>query len=70
VEDTLVRSGPGKTFAVAVIAVLPAIATPTASAAVVGVAAKGELEGGRMYNPLENARTIGEVLARAVVPVS
>lgn len=41
VEDTLVRSGPGKTFAVAVVAALPAIATPTASAAVVGVAAKG-----------------------------
>jgi len=40
VEDTLVRSGPGKTFAVAVIAALPALITPPASAAV-GIAAKG-----------------------------
>jgi RNA polymerase sigma factor (sigma-70 family) len=41
VEDTLAQSGPGKTFAVAVIAALPAMATSTASAAVAGVAAKG-----------------------------
>jgi len=41
VEDTLVRSGPGKTFAVAVVAALPAIATSTASGAVFGVTAKG-----------------------------
>jgi RNA polymerase sigma factor (sigma-70 family) len=41
VEDILSRSGPGKAFAVAVVAALPAIATPTASAAVVGIAAKG-----------------------------
>ncbi len=41
VEDTLVRSGPGKTFAVAVIAALPALITPPASAAVAGIAAKG-----------------------------
>ncbi len=41
VEDTLVRSGPGKTFAVAVIAALPALITPPASAAVAGVAATG-----------------------------
>ena len=41
VEDTLVRSGPGKTFAVAIIAALPALITPPASAAVVGIAAKG-----------------------------
>jgi RNA polymerase sigma factor (sigma-70 family) len=41
VEDTLARSGPGKAFAVAVVAALPAVVTPTASAAVVGIAAKG-----------------------------
>ena len=41
VEDTLVRSGPGKTFAIAVIAALPALITPPASAAVAGVAVKG-----------------------------
>jgi len=41
VEDTLTRSGPGKAFAVAVIAALPALGTQTASAAVVGLAAKG-----------------------------
>jgi RNA polymerase sigma factor (sigma-70 family) len=41
VEDTLVRSGPGKTFAVGVIAALPALITPPASAAVAGIAAKG-----------------------------
>jgi len=41
VEDTLVRSGPGKAFAVAVIAALPAAITPPASAAVAGIAAKG-----------------------------
>jgi RNA polymerase sigma factor (sigma-70 family) len=41
VEDTLARSGPGKAFTVAVVAALPAIITPTASAAVVGIAAKG-----------------------------
>jgi RNA polymerase sigma factor (sigma-70 family) len=41
VEDTLVGSGPGKTFAVAVIAALPALITTPASAAVAGVAAKG-----------------------------
>jgi len=41
VEDTLGRSGPGKTFAVAVIAALPAAITPPASAAVAGVVAKG-----------------------------
>jgi len=41
VEDTLTRSGPGKTFAIAVIAALPALGTQTASAAVVGLAAKG-----------------------------
>lgn len=41
VEDTLTRSGPGKTFAVVVIAALPALVTPPASAAVVGTVAKG-----------------------------
>ncbi len=41
VEETLIRSGPGKTFAVAVVAALPAMITPPASAAAVGVAAKG-----------------------------
>ncbi|MBN1505534.1 MAG: sigma-70 family RNA polymerase sigma factor [Sedimentisphaerales bacterium] len=40
VEDTLVCSGPGKTFAVAVVAALPAMATSTASGAVAGIAAK------------------------------
>lgn len=40
VEDTLVRSGPGKTFAVAVIAALPATMTSTATAAVADVASK------------------------------
>lgn len=41
VEDTLTRSGPGKTFAVAVIAALPALVTPPAGAAVVGTVARG-----------------------------
>jgi RNA polymerase sigma factor (sigma-70 family) len=41
VEDTLARSGPGKAFALAVIAALPAAITPPASAAVAGIAAKG-----------------------------
>jgi RNA polymerase sigma factor (sigma-70 family) len=41
VEDTLTRSGPGKTFAIAVIAALPALSAPTASAAVAGLAARG-----------------------------
>jgi len=41
VEDTLVRSGPGKAFAVGVIAALPALITPPASAAVAGIAAQG-----------------------------
>ncbi len=41
VEETLVRSGPGKAFAVGVVAALPAMITPPASAAVAGVAAKG-----------------------------
>jgi RNA polymerase sigma factor (sigma-70 family) len=41
VEDTLARSGPGKTFAIAVVAALPAILTPTAGAAVTGIVAKG-----------------------------
>ena len=41
VEDTLIRSGPGKTFAIAIVAALPAMVTPTASAAVAGLAAKG-----------------------------
>jgi len=40
VEDTLGRSGPGKAFAVAVVAALPAVASQTASAAVAGVVAK------------------------------
>jgi len=40
VEDTLGRSGPGKAFAVAVVAALPAIVSQTASAAVAGVVAK------------------------------
>ena len=41
VEDTLTISGPSKAFAVAVVAALPALITPPASAAVVGIAAKG-----------------------------
>ncbi len=41
VEDTLRCSGPSKTFAIAVVAALPALGTPTASAAVVGTVAKG-----------------------------
>lgn len=41
VEDTLARSGPSKAFALAVIAALPALITRPASAAVVGIAAKG-----------------------------
>ncbi len=41
VEGTLTRSGPGKTFTIAVVAALPTLVTPPASAAVVGVAAKG-----------------------------
>jgi RNA polymerase sigma factor (sigma-70 family) len=41
VEDTLARSGPGNAFAIGVIAALPALGTQTASAAVVGLAAKG-----------------------------
>jgi hypothetical protein len=41
VEDTLARSGPGKAFAVGVIAALPALITPPASAAVAGIAVKG-----------------------------
>ncbi len=41
VADTLTRSGPDKTFAVAVIAALPASITPPASAAVAGIVAKG-----------------------------
>ncbi len=41
VEDTLACSGPGKTFAVAVLAALPVAITLPASAAVAGVAAKG-----------------------------
>lgn len=41
VEDTLVRSGPGKAFAIAVVAALPALIAPPASAAVAGVVAKG-----------------------------
>jgi len=41
VEDTLARSGPGKAFAIAVVAALPAILTPTASAAAAGIVAKG-----------------------------
>ena len=40
VEDTLVRSGPGQAFALAVIAALPALGMSTASAAVVGVTAQ------------------------------
>jgi RNA polymerase sigma factor (sigma-70 family) len=41
VEETLARSGPGKAFAVGIVAALPAILTPPASAAVVGLTAKG-----------------------------
>jgi RNA polymerase sigma factor (sigma-70 family) len=41
VEDTLARSGPSEAFAIAVVAALPALVTPTASAAVAGIAAKG-----------------------------
>jgi RNA polymerase sigma factor (sigma-70 family) len=41
VEDTLVHSGPGKAFAIGVIAALPAALTPPASAAVAGLAVKG-----------------------------
>jgi RNA polymerase sigma factor (sigma-70 family) len=41
VQDTLIRSGPGKAFAIAVVAALPAATTSTASAAVAGIAAKG-----------------------------
>jgi len=41
VEDTLARSGPGKAFAVAVVAALPAMITPPASAAVAGIAGEG-----------------------------
>ncbi len=41
VEDTLVRSGPGKAFVVGVVAALPAMVAPPASAAVVGAAAQG-----------------------------
>jgi len=41
VEDALTRSGPGKAFAIAVVAALPAIVTPTASAAVAGAVVKG-----------------------------
>ncbi len=40
VENTLAHSGPSKAFAVAVVAGLPALITPPASAAVAGVAAK------------------------------
>lgn len=41
VEETLSRSGPRRAFAVGVVAALPALITPPASAAVAGVAAKG-----------------------------
>jgi len=41
VEDTLTRSAPSKAFAIAVVAALPAITAPTASAAVAGMVAKG-----------------------------
>ncbi len=41
VEDVLGRTGPKKTFTIAVIAALPAITAQTATAAVAGVAAKG-----------------------------
>lgn len=40
VEDTLSHSGPAKTFAVIVVAALPALITPPASAAVAGVIVK------------------------------
>ncbi len=41
VEDTLACSGPGKAFTIAVVAALPAMIAPTASAAAVGIAANG-----------------------------
>jgi RNA polymerase sigma factor (sigma-70 family) len=41
VENTLACSGPGKAFTIAVIAALPAIMTPTATAAVAGIATRG-----------------------------
>ncbi len=41
VADTLARSRPGKIFTITVVAALPAIMTPTASAAVAGIVAKG-----------------------------
>ena len=40
VEETLGRSGPGKAFAIAVVAALPAVTAQTASAAVAGAVAK------------------------------
>ncbi len=62
VEDTLARSGPGKAFTVAVVAALPAIITPTASAAIVGVAAKGTPAAKTVLGVSLSGATLGSII--------
>lgn len=62
VEDTLVRSGPAKTFAVAVVAALPALVAPPASAAIAGMAAKGAPAAKTLFGPGLTAVTLAPIL--------
>ncbi len=62
VEDTLTRSGPSKTFAIAVIAALPALSAQTASAAVAGLAAKGAPAAKTVLGVSLSGATLGSIM--------
>jgi RNA polymerase sigma factor (sigma-70 family) len=62
VEDTLARSGPSKAFAIAVVAALPAITAPTASAAVAGMVAKGTPAAKTVLGVSLSGATLGSII--------
>jgi RNA polymerase sigma factor (sigma-70 family) len=62
VEDALAHSGPGRTFSIAVVAALPAILTPAASAAVAGIIAKGTPIAKTLWAACFNGAILGPIL--------
>ncbi len=62
VEDVLGRTGPGKTFTVAVIAALPALAPQTAAAAVAAAAAKGSPAAKAAFSTALSGAILGPLL--------
>jgi RNA polymerase sigma factor (sigma-70 family) len=62
VEDTLSRAAPGNAFAIAVVAALPAIATPTAGAGVAGTVAKGAAAAKTVLGVGFGSATLGAII--------